>query len=287
MLLKGTLMGSALGGVLAVYEGIVFLAILVGMGKGYLDVFALHVDNLIEALIGHIVRKKILQTMTAEDAAAIVHDGKTGVQISIVAEHGFHDVVVEGIVLEEGVIRLKIDESTILIFSILGNIALQNTFLKLQMAHLSLAERLHLEMRAEGVHRLHTHSVQAHTLLERLAIILTSGVQHAHRLNEFSLRNASAVVAHADTQMVFDVDFDAGTGVHLEFVDGVIHHLLQEHIDTILRQVTITQTTDVHTRTGSHMLHIAQMSDVVVGISHRLLLLLLLLLRGIQFVIIF
>ena len=67
------------------------------------------------------------------------------------------------------------------------------------MAHLAVAERLHLEMRAEGVHRLHTHSVQAHTLLERLTVVFTSGVQHAHCLYEFSLRNASAIVAHADT----------------------------------------------------------------------------------------
>ena len=273
MLLKGTLMGSALGGVLAVYEGIVFLAILVGMGKGYLDVFALHVDNLIEALIGHIVRKKILQTMTAEDAAAIVHDGKTGVQISIVAEHGFHDVVVEGIVLEEGVIRLKIDESTILIFSILGNIALQNTFLKLQMAHLSLAERLHLEMRAEGVHRLHTHSVQADTLLERLAVVLTTGIQHAHSLDKFTLRNTTTIVAHADPQMIFDINLQSGASPHLELIDRVIYHLFQEYVDSILRQVTITQTTNVHTRTSTYMLHITQVSDVVIGIFYRLLLL--------------
>ena len=254
------------------------------------DFLKKEVDNYlhIHKDVAEILENKIKESERERKAmAAIVHDGKTGVQISIVAKHGFHDVVVEGIVLEEGVIRFEEDEGTILIFSILGNIALQDTFLKLQMAHLAVAERLYLEMGAEGVHRLHTHSVQAHTLLERLTVVFISGVQHAHRLNEFSLRNASTIVAHTDTQMVLDIDFDTGAGIHLEFVDGVIHHLLQEHINTIFRQVTITQTTDVHTRTGSHMLHIAQMSDIVVGISHRLLLLLLLLLRGIQFVIIF
>ena len=51
-----------------------------------------------------------------------------------------------------------------------------------------------------------------------------------------------------------------------------IDHLLQEHINTILRQVTIAQTTDVHTRTGTHMLHIAQVADIVICIFYRLLL---------------
>jgi hypothetical protein len=39
---------------------------------------------------------------------------------------------------------------------------------------------------------------------------------------------------------------------------------------------------EMNTRTGTHMLHIAQVSDIVVGIFHRLLLL-----WGFQFIIIF
>jgi len=140
MLLEGTLMSTALGGVLTIHEGIVLLAILIGMGKGDLDVFALHVNNLIETFIGHIVGQQILQTMTAEDAATIVHDGESGVQISIVAEHRLHEIIVERIVLEQGIIRFEEDEGTILVLGIFGLVAFQNTFLELQMAHLAVTE---------------------------------------------------------------------------------------------------------------------------------------------------
>ena len=140
MLLEGTLMSTALGGVLTIHEGIVLLAILIGMGKGNLDIFALHVDNLIETLVGHIIGQEILQTMTAEDAATIVHDGESGVQISIVAEHRLHEIIVERIVLEQGIIRFEEDEGTILVLRIFGLVALQDTFLKLQMAHLAVTE---------------------------------------------------------------------------------------------------------------------------------------------------
>ena len=273
MLLEGTLMSTALGGMLTIHEGIVLLAILIGMGKGNLDVFALHVDNLIKTLVGHIIGQEILQTMTAEDAATIVHDGESGVQISIVAEHRLHEIIVERIVLEQGIIRFEEDEGTVLVLGIFRNIALQNTFLKLQMAHLAVAERLYLEMRAEGIHRLHTHTVQADTLLERLAVVLTTGIQHAHSLDKFTLRNTTTIVAHADPQMIFDINLQSGTSAHLELIDRVIYHLFQEYVDSILRQVTITQTTNIHTRTGTHMLHITQVSDVVIGIFYRLLLL--------------
>ena len=273
MLLEGTLMRTSLGGVLTVDEGIVLLAILVGMGEGNLDVLALHVDDVVEAFIGHIITQQILQTMAAQDAAAIVHDGESGVQISIVAEHRFHEIIVEGIVLEECIIRLEEDKGTVLVLSIFHRVALQNTFLKLQMAHLSVAVRLYFEVGTEGIDRLHTHTVQTNALLERLAVVLTAGIQHTYSLNELALRNTTAIVAHADTQIVFDIDFQTGTCTHLEFIDRVVYHLLQEHINTIFRQISISQTADVHTRTGAYMLHIAQVADVIVGIFYRLLLL--------------
>ena len=130
-----------------------------------------------------------------------------------------------------------------------------------------------IEVGTEGIDRLHTHTVQTDALLERLAVVLTAGIQHTYSLNELSLRNTTTIVAHADTQIVLDIDFQTGTCAHLEFIDRVVYHLLQEHINTIFWQISISQTTDVHTRTGAYMLHIAQVADVIIGILYRLLLL--------------
>ena len=38
------------------------------------DVLALHVDDVVETFVGHIIAQQILQTMATQDAAAIVHD---------------------------------------------------------------------------------------------------------------------------------------------------------------------------------------------------------------------
>ena len=76
MLLEGTLMRSTLCGVLSVDKRVIFLTILVGMGEGNLDIVTLQMDDGIERIIGHTVLEQILQSVTRQDAPAIIHDGE-------------------------------------------------------------------------------------------------------------------------------------------------------------------------------------------------------------------
>ena len=58
---EGAMMGTALGGMLAVDKGIVLLALAsLRMGKGNLDVFAAQVNNLVHHLAAQVVGQKIL-----------------------------------------------------------------------------------------------------------------------------------------------------------------------------------------------------------------------------------
>ena len=65
MLLECALMRSALRGVLTVDEGMIFLAILVGMGEGNLDILALEVDDRIQTVTRHRVVEKIFESVAA------------------------------------------------------------------------------------------------------------------------------------------------------------------------------------------------------------------------------
>ena len=104
--------------------------------------------------------------------------------------------------------------------------------------------------------------------MESLGIVLTSGVEHRHGLDQFALRNAAAVVAYSHLQVVVDVHLDAVSGVHLELVDGVVDHLLEQHIDAVFGQIAVAQPADVHARPGTHVLHVRQMPDVVVVVIY-------------------
>ena len=91
-------------------------------------------------------------------------------------------------------------------------------------------------MSTQRIHRLHTHAIQAHRLLESFRVVLTTSVQHTNRLDEFTLRDASSIVTNGDTQVFVNGDFQAVACLHLKFVDGVVDNFLQQHIDTIFGQ---------------------------------------------------
>ena len=125
-------------------------------------------------------------------------------------------------------------------------------------------------MRTERIDRLHTHSVQTYTLLKCFGIIFSSGIQHADSFYQLADRNASSIITHADPQLVFHRDLYPFTCVHFKLIDTVINDFFQQDIDTVFHVRTITQFTDVHTRSRTDMFHIRQMTDVFLRIIYCL-----------------
>ena len=271
MLLESRLVCSTLCGMLTVYERMVFLAILIGVREGNLYILPFHMDNRIDAIHGHIIIQQILQTVTAEDSPTVVHNDQTRIQIGVVTEHDLHEIIVEGIVLEQGVVRLEINKCAGFIGRCGSGIALQFAPFEGSAAHLSVTETLHDEMRAQGIDGFQSDTIQTDTLLKSLRVVLTTGVQHTDSLNQFALRNATTIVAHGNAEIIFDVYLYPLAGIHLKLIDGVVDNFLQQHIDTVLGHRAVTQTTDIHTGACTHMLHVRQMLDVIVYILYRFL----------------
>ncbi len=269
VLLEGTLVGAALRGVLSVDEAVVLLAVLVGMGEGYLYVLALQVYDGVEGIAGHAVLQQVLQSAARQYAPVVVHDGQPRVQVGVVAQHGLHNLVVELVVLEQRVVRFKEYVRPVLVLCGLCDVADQLSALEGCPAHLSVAIAVHLEVCAQRVDGLHAHAVQAYGLLEGLRVVLAAGVEHAHGVDHLALRDAAAVVAHADAQVVADGHLNAVAGVHLELVDAVVDDLLQQHVDAVLGQRAVAQPADVHAGAEAYVLRAAQRAYVVVVIVYR------------------
>jgi len=265
---ESTLVRSAQGCVLSVDEGVVLFAILIGVGKGYFDVFAMQMDNGVKFLRRHTVFEKVHQSVARNEATTIVDDGKPRIQIGVITEHGVHRLLTIAVVLEQSVVRLEEDVSTVFVGSVLSGVALQHSLFEYGRTNLSIAVATHFEVAAQGIYRLHTHTVQTHALLEGFAIVLSSRIQHTDGFNHLSLRDASSVVAHTDTEVLVDVYLDALAGVHLEFIDAVVDDLLQQDVDSVVAMASVAQLSDVHTRSGAYMIHVAQVADVVFVILH-------------------
>ena len=146
MLLESTLMRASLCCMLSVDKRVVFFSVLIRMREGNLDVIANHMNNRVQSVGCHVVVEQIFQPVTAFDTPSIVHNGESGIQIGIVAQHGFHDIIVERVVLEQRVVRFEINIGTGFILRFIGQIGLNLTFFKRDGANFSFSVRLHLEM---------------------------------------------------------------------------------------------------------------------------------------------
>ena len=97
---EGCLMCTAQSGMLAVYEGIVFLAVLLGVRECYLYVLATKVADGVERLVIHTVVEKVGKTIARVDTPTVEHDGEPGVQVGVVAQHYLYELVAELVVFE-------------------------------------------------------------------------------------------------------------------------------------------------------------------------------------------
>ena len=227
-------MCTALGGVLPVDKGVVLFTVLIGMCEGNLDVLSFQVDDVVKAFAGHVVFQQVLQPVAGDDALSVVNEGEARIQVGVVAQQGFYELVLEGIVVEERVVRFKEDISSVFFCRVFGHITQQRSFLEDDGTYFVVAVAAYLETATQRIDRLDAHAIQSDTFLESLRVIFTPGIQFADCLYQFALRDASSIVAHADVQAVFYSHFYTLSGTHLELVDAVVHHFFQQHIDTVV-----------------------------------------------------
>ena len=139
MFLEGTLVRTALRGMLTVDKGVILLAVLRGMGKGNVDALPREVDNGVKSRSRHVVVEQVLQAVAAENAAVVVEDGQSRIQIGVITQHILHVFTVETIVLKESLVRFKEDVRTVFFLRLSRFVADQYTAFEDSLAHLSVA----------------------------------------------------------------------------------------------------------------------------------------------------
>ena len=265
---KCGLMGAAQCCVLSVDEAVVFLAVLFGVGEGDFNILAAQVDDGVEGLVVHAVVEQIGESFSGDDAASAQHDGQAGVQVGVVAQHRFHELVTEFVVLKERVVGLEENVSAVFFLSLFCNVAFEHTFLEDRAPNLAVAEGVGFKAVGQGVDGLQADTVQTDTLLESLGVIFATGVKHRHGVDQLAQGDAAPVVANGGALVVVDIYFDALSGVHLEFVDAVVNDLLEQHVDAVLCLAAVAQSANIHTGSGAHMLHIGEVTYILLTIGH-------------------
>ena len=268
VLFEGTLVRTALGGVLAVDKGVILLAILRGVGKGNVDVGPGEVDNGVEARGGHVVVEQVLQTVAADDAPSVVENGQSRVEVGVVSQQIFHKFRVETVVDEELLVGLEEDVGAVFLVSGAFGVADEYPLFEGGFAHFSVAYAAGHESHRERIDGFQTHPVHTHRGSEYGSVVLTARVELRNRVDQCTEGNAASVVADFGAKVVVDVYFDAFTVAFVEFVDAVVDAFLEQHVDAVFGVRTIAQSANVHARSGAYVLRVFEVSDFAFVVNH-------------------
>ena len=258
--LKSTLVRTALCGMLPVDVRIILLAVLRRMRKGNVDALALDVHNGVECGGGKIIGEQVFQTVATHNAATVVEDRESRVEVGVIAEHEFHKFTVVSEVLEERRVGGETDVRTVLLLRICVNIIHQITALKRNFVHLAVSDRTCNEAFAQGVYGFQTHTVQSYGSGKYRRVVLTPCVQLRHGGHETSQGNATSVVANGTRGVVGNVHLNALTETFVKFVYRIVDGFLQQHVDTIIGMRTIAQATDIHTGAQADVIHVFEVA---------------------------
>ena len=239
-------MRTALRGVLAVDEREIALAVARAVGDGYLDVVARKVDRRIERLLGHVFVEQIQQAVFRNVAVAVEIERQPQVQVRIVAHHLLDVFEVVGILAEDLLVDAERDEGAVfLAHAALPLVAHLEPLGEGHRAGLAVAYRTGRELAGKHVDGLDADAVQADGLLEGRAAVLTAGVHLADGRRERFEGDAAAVVAHRH-HLVLDRNVDLAAGPHDEFVDRIVHDLLDEDVNAVVGLRAVAQLADIH-----------------------------------------
>jgi hypothetical protein len=261
-LAEGREVRAAHGGVLAVDEGPVFLAVVFAVGDGDLDVLALEVDDRVERLAGEFLGEEVLEAVLRLEGLAVEREREAAVEEGVVPEHVLDELGAElEVGAEELLVGRELDDGAGALVG-LGDarLGLQLALLELDGLGLAVADGLGAVGEGEGVDGLLADAVEADGLLEGLAVVFGAGVDDGDAVHQLAQRDAAAVVADLDGA-VGELDLDLAAAAHHEFVDGVIDGLLEEDVDAVLGVGAVAEAADIHARAEADVLEGAEGLD--------------------------
>ena len=263
---QGRLVRAALRGVLAVDERVVALAVARAVGDHHLDVLPREVDGRVERVLGHVVVHEVQQTVFRNVALAVEIERQTQVQVAVIADFLLDVFEVVGIFAENLLVDAVRDERAVLLVdAALPPVAHFETLGEGHRTGLAVADRTGRKLFGKHVHGLDAHTVQAHGLLEGVASVLAARVHLPDGRRERLEGDAAAVVAHRN-DVVGQRDVDLPARAHDEFVDRVVHDLLDQHVERLVGLRTVAHHADVHAGAQADVLPRREGHDGVVAV---------------------
>ena len=209
--------------------------------------------NIVQTILTAFGLQQIFQTVLGIEAVAVEIDAKSAVQIGVHPHPALNIFRLKHIIGKKFAVRNKTYAGAVLIVAFAFAFGYKFTATKLGLSELTFAHGSGNKKFGKRIDRLGTDAVQAYRKLEYIVIIFPAGIHYRNAFNQFSRRNAAAVVAHGN-EIILQFDVDSASGAHDKFVDTVIDYLFEQDIYTVIRIGTVAHAPDIHTGAETDML---------------------------------
>ena len=244
--------GSAQSGMLAVDEGEIVFPVLVGMGEGDFDIVRFEVNDGIIGFGLQILRQQIEESVFGIIPFPVEGQGEAGVEIGVIPKEFLEVFLAEPVAAKNFRVGNKPGEGAV--FFLAGSrshvLPYQVAPLEFNPDGLAIPEGLGHEMGRQCVDCFRAHSVESDGLLEGFRIVFSPGIDFTDALPDLPEGNAAAIIPHGDLGIV-QFDLDAFPVTHGKFVQGIVRHLLDKHIQPFVGGSALTgNVADIHA--GAH-----------------------------------
>ncbi len=147
------------------------------MCDGHLYVFPFQVYHGIKRLLGHVCFQEIKKSVARKIALPVEIYRESGIEVGIVLQQGYYELVVVAEVAKYGVVRSEFNEGAVGFFrwDFRGGLD-QFAAHECGRAHHAVAMRTYDEAVAESVDGFNADTVQTYRLLECLGVVFCAGI---------------------------------------------------------------------------------------------------------------
>ena len=193
--------------------------------------------------------EQILQTVLAVELLTVQIQRQARVQVGVVPEHLLDVFENVAVIHKDFRIRTEGHFGSFTLTAIRDSIVFcQLSVFKFCSFSFSIAEGLNDKFSGQRIHRFSPDSIQTYGFLKCFAVVLRPSIDFRHNINHLSQWDTTAVITNNDLT-VRNFNLDGLSSPHDKFVNGVVQNLFQQDINTIVRGLSITQFSDVHSGT--------------------------------------
>ncbi len=194
-------------------------------------------------------------------AREIQHQLQARIQIAVMPQPSLDVFQLELAVLENVRVRLKLDERAIGLLRFAGVFLFQFADLEARLRKLAVAMAPDEKVFRQRIDRLGADAIEADAELKHVVVVFCAGIDLGDAVHDLAQGDAAPEIAHLHA-VAIHTDMDLPAVAHDEFVNRVVHDLLEQDIAAVVRVRARADAPDIHARAQPDVLQRRQRLDL-------------------------